>query len=289
MASTSDAAAFYATFQALKAETADELTRSTADAAPKLAALRSALADARPTLPPYDQRSYDLQVRQLETRLASLRSEKPKSRFAFKRPASTSTSGTASRAQSASPAPPTSNASAPTPPPTTTYTISTQRGQTLTPKYPGDATFTLTLADLEDCIVDLRGSQALTSLHARGLKSCVVLTSVMAGSAMLSDLHHCVVVLGAQQFRLHDTTDSLLLLHVASLPVIERCKGVRFGPYPFQTESESQHEQVQDFDWVRPGPSPHWSLLSADQAGVLRSAFLASPTPTAEQLLAQHC
>ncbi|BEI82359.1 hypothetical protein CcaverHIS002_0302270 [Cutaneotrichosporon cavernicola] len=285
MASTSDAAAFYATFQQLKGETADALSRSAADSAPKLAALRSALADARATLPSYDQRSYDLQVRELEARLASLRAEKPKSRFAFKRPASKPTSGTASRAQSASPAPPLSKSSTPAPP-ATTYTLSAQRGRILVPDYPDEASYTLTLADLDDCIIDLRSSPALTSLHARGLRSCVVLAPVMAGSAMLSDLQRCIVAVGAQQFRLHDTTDCVLLLHVASLPVVERCKGVRFGPYPFQAGGESRHEQVQDFDWVRPGPSPHWYLLSPDQAEILRSSIHASPTSTAEQLLA---
>lgn len=79
MASTSDAAAFYTTFQQLKAgaslpspplssicyspltpAASDAIAASAPDAASKLAAVRAALAEARPTLPPYDQRSYDL-------------------------------------------------------------------------------------------------------------------------------------------------------------------------------------------------------------------------------------
>jgi hypothetical protein len=226
-------------------------------------------------------------VRELETKLAGLRADKPKSRFAFKRAASSS-----SRAQSASPAP-ASSAPSPAPPPTqpappaTTYTLAAHTGRTLTPgDYGGEGSYTLTLAALADCVVDLRASPGLTSLHARGLRRCTVLAPVMAGSAMLSDLHGCVIALGAQQFRLHDSSDSVLLLHTQSLPVVERCRGVRFGGYPFPAEGGSRHEQVQDFDWVRPGPSPHWALLAPSEAERLRAALQASPTPPAPQLLA---
>ncbi len=222
-------------------------------------------------------------MRELEARLAELRADKPKSRFAFKRPAPPS-----SRAQSASPAPCASPAvPPPSQTPATTYTLASQAGRTLTPAdYGAAGSYTLTLAELADCVVDLRASPGLTSLHARGLTRCVVLAPVMAGSAMLSDLHGCVVALGAQQFRLHDSSNSALLLHTQSLPVVERCRGVRFGGYPFPAEGESRHEQVQDFDWVRPGPSPHWALLSPSEATGLRSALQASPTPPAPQLLA---
>ncbi|KLT40172.1 hypothetical protein CC85DRAFT_330146 [Cutaneotrichosporon oleaginosum] len=240
MASTSDAAAFYATFQRLKADTADALSHNAPDAAPKLAALRAALAAARPTLPSYDQRSYDTQVRDLETKLAASRADKPKSRFAFKRApptgasASAPASASSSRAHSASPASPASPvppSSAPTPtptptPPATTYTLSAHRNRTLTPSdYAGVGSYTLTLSDLADCVVDLRASPGLTSLHARDMRRCVLLAPIMAGSAMLSDMHECAVALGAQQFRLHDSADCALLLHTASMPVVERaCK-----------------------------------------------------------------
>lgn len=82
---------------------------------------------------------------------------------------------------------------------------------------------------------------------------------------MLSDLTRCVVVLGAQQFRLHNTTNTVVLLHVPSLPVIEGCKGVMVGAYPFESGVKSRHAEIQDFDWVRAGPSPNWRLLSAQE------------------------
>lgn len=67
MASTSAAAEFYSTFQTLKNSASlqnplipdVESALETAEAASKLSLLRSELAAARSSLPPYDQRSYD--------------------------------------------------------------------------------------------------------------------------------------------------------------------------------------------------------------------------------------
>lgn len=103
---------------------------------------------------------------------------------------------------------------------------------------------------------------------------------------MLSDLNDCIVALGAQQFRLHTSTRSTLLLHVSSFPIIEHCEQVRFGAYPFPAPGVSRHEEVQDFDWVRSGPSPHWSLLPSNQALSLREALQTQPTPPVSELLA---
>lgn len=102
---------------------------------------------------------------------------------------------------------------------------------------------------------------------------------------MLSEVLGSVVALGAQQFRLHSSSDSVLLLHVASLPVIEHCERVRFGAYPFFSGA-SRHEEVQDFDWVRSGPSPHWSLLPSDLATKISDTLKAPDTPPASTLLA---
>jgi hypothetical protein len=93
----------------------------------------------------------------------------------------------------------------------------------------------------------------LTALHASGLKKCVLVAPVIKGSVMLSGLQDCVVIVGAQQvslvigmdgddtglgtdgwaqFRIHTSNDVRVLLHVASLPVIEHSTNLLFGPYP---------------------------------------------------------
>lgn len=102
----------------------------------------------------------------------------------------------------------------------------------------------------------------------------------MAGSAMLSDVTRCVVLVGAQQFRLHTTRDTVVMLYVPSLPVIEGCDGVMVGAYPGSLgdvpAAENQHDQIQDFDWVRGGPSPHWRVLTAEEAAAAETALLAT-------------
>ncbi|RSH85287.1 hypothetical protein EHS25_005094 [Saitozyma podzolica] len=100
MASAAASGEFHKTFQVLKADVVAALEAdppSSSEASKRLASVRGALQLALPTLPSYDQRNYDLQIRDLESRLARLRAtEKPKQRFAFaSRPASSATSSSA--------------------------------------------------------------------------------------------------------------------------------------------------------------------------------------------------
>ncbi|KAL1410009.1 hypothetical protein Q8F55_004011 [Vanrija albida] len=264
MASTSAAAEFYASFQAAKADITTALGTDPTRAGARLTALRAELAAALPTLPAYDQRSLELQVRELEAALKAVREkERPKAKFAFKR---------AGASKPAPPAPPPAPAAPTTPPPApaaqaTTYTLSSRANARLTAAdyAPHTESYTLTLSSLSRCVVDLRASAHLTSLHAHDLRECVVLAPVLGGSAMLSGLTRCVLLLGAQQFRLHASSETAVFLHVGSLPVIEGCSAVFFGPHP--AREGGQYAQVQDFDWVRAGKSPHFSVLA--DAGAL--------------------
>ncbi len=127
-----------------------------------------------------------------------------------------------------------------------------------------DATYSLTLSALGDCVVDLLplddvGASmptALTALYAEDLQRTVMLLPRdLKGSVMLSRLRRCIVVAGCQQvsmscdsadwragligiasrygqFRIHESHDCLILLDIPSHPILERCKGLRFGAYP---------------------------------------------------------
>lgn len=130
-----------------------------------------------------------------------------------------------------------------------------------------------------------------------------MIAPVLPGSAMLSEMVDCLVIVGAQQvcvffflfispgfplksfveqFRIHSSTNTQVLLNVASLPVIEHCTNLAFGPCPLFLLStlpavyESKHIHVQDFDWVRGGQSPNWRLLSKEQASALFTQEMAS-------------
>lgn len=188
--------------------------------------------------------------------------EKPKAKFAFKRaPASGSSSKPASAKTTPPPTPRVTTPSAPSLP-DTTYTVTQRTSERITQEdFTPAGEYTLTLSSLSSCVVDLRTSSGLTSLHARGLDRCVVLAPVLGGSVMLSHLSRCVLVLGAQQFRLHSTSDTAVFLQVGSLPVIEGCERVTFAPMPGALDAEARYAQVQDFDWVRSGPSPHFTVV----------------------------
>ena len=64
----------------------------------------------------------------------------------------------------------------------------------------------------------------------------------------------------------------MLLLHIPSDPIIEHSSGLRFGPYPQSLRREegttitSRHDQVQDFGWIKPGPSPNFGVVAEDTA-----------------------
>ncbi|EAL23055.1 hypothetical protein CNBA5800 [Cryptococcus deneoformans B-3501A] len=191
-----------------------------------------------------------------------------------------------------------------------THTISCLANTIVRPELaPGTGAYTLSLSSLSRCVIDLCPPRAtgtgpemgpprapadgttcttttgqrpiLTALHAKDLEQCIMVAPVLPGSAMLSGMVNCLVIVGAQQFRIHSSTNTHVLLNVASLPVIEHCTNVAFGAYPSfllstQPAYESRHTQVQDFDWVRGGQSPNWSLLSKDQASTLFTQEMAS-------------
>ena len=52
------------------------------------------------------------------------------------------------------------------------------------------------------------------------------------GSIYVTECSDCTFVLGARQVRLHTSSGCDFYLHVASHPIVERCDGLRFAPYP---------------------------------------------------------
>ncbi|ORY20383.1 tubulin binding cofactor C-domain-containing protein, partial [Naematelia encephala] len=292
MASTSTAADFHKTYTSSRAEIETLLTSSTrpplTDISKALGSLRGELRAILAGLPAYDQRKYELDLIELERRLGSLRAkEKPRSKFTFSKPASTSTSTSTVTSRNpelgntAKPSQSNSNSNSISEPlnetsdfgssSTSSHSLHHETHQylTLDRSEPEPEPVALTLESIEECVIDLRSTR-LTALHADGLKKCVVLVGWVQGSVLLSHLEGCLIVLGARQVRIHSSTASDILLHVVSLPIIEHSSNLHFGPYPRSLFSDldkgiqltqSKFDQVQDFDWLRGGPSPNWTLL----------------------------
>ncbi|KAK0498762.1 tubulin binding cofactor C-domain-containing protein [Armillaria luteobubalina] len=226
------------------------------------------LADAVGSLPAYDQKGYENQLKSIEAGLESLRkTSKPVSRFSFKkrqaasRPLPTATV----TAEPSSQEPSSSQASI--------LSFSTRNDEILTVDLSDACARDVTLSDLANCVVNLIAPSKLTisAVHAQNLRNVVLLLPMIQSSIMLHDLDNCVVVVGCHQFRMHTSRSVDVYLSIPSHPVIENCSGIRFAGYPSalqrgtQVLSESRHASVQDFSHIKATPSPNWTLLPEDQ------------------------
>ncbi|KAJ7747901.1 tubulin binding cofactor C-domain-containing protein [Mycena maculata] len=271
--------AFSAQFQASRTELESRVdlaksTNITADALQSLsvdlAKLTKTLAGATGSLPGYDQRQYELQLKALEKSLEEFRTSIPKSKFAFKRKAPTPSTQVA-----LSPVP---LAVAPQPVSTsivsTNLTLSSHSFRYLSKASLSSASQAsdLTISDLSSCIVNLlpdaesKTSLEVSALHIRNLTDTVLLLPVIQGSVLLHDLRRCIVVVGCHQFRMHTSTAVDVYLSIPSTPIIEHCSQIRFASYPAALSQNISPNvfSVQDFSHIKSTPSPNWSLMVKD-------------------------
>ncbi|PBK66376.1 TBCC-domain-containing protein [Armillaria solidipes] len=225
------------------------------------------LADAVGSLPAYDQKGYENQLKSIEAELEGLRkASKPVSRFSFKKrqTASRPLPAAAVTAEPISQEPSSSQASI--------LNFSSRTNELLTVNLSDVSARDVTLSDLANCVVNLIAPSKLTisAVHAQNLRNVVLLLPMIQSSIMLHDLDNCVVVVGCHQFRMHTSRTVDVYLSIPSHPVIENCSGIRFSGYPsaLQREiqvAESRHASVQDFSHIKATPSPNWTLLPEDQ------------------------
>ncbi|SJL10360.1 uncharacterized protein ARMOST_13746 [Armillaria ostoyae] len=225
------------------------------------------LADAVGSLPAYDQKGYENQLKSIEAELEELRkASKPVSRFSFKKrqAASRPLPAAAVTAEPISQEPSSSQASI--------LNFSSRTNELLTVNLSDVSARDVTLSDLANCVVNLITPSKLTisAVHAQNLRNVVLLLPMIQSSIMLHDLDNCAVVVGCHQFRMHTSRNVDVYLSIPSHPVIENCSGIRFAGYPsvLQREiqvAESRHASVQDFSHIKATPSPNWTLLPEDQ------------------------
>ncbi|KAJ7075112.1 tubulin binding cofactor C-domain-containing protein [Mycena belliarum] len=254
--------------------TADALNTLSSD----LAKLTKTLADATGSVPSYDQRQYELQLKSLEKSLENLRASLPKSKFAFKRKAPA-----ASSSIPPSPVPravPDAASQQQLSSISTNPTLSSHSFRYLSRDSLPSASQAsdLTISDLNSCIVNLLpaidgkplaegGALEISALHIRNLTDTILLLPVIRGSVLLHDLRRCILVVGCHQFRMHTSTDVDVYLSIPSTPIIEHCSRIRFTSYPTALspkETYSNFFSVQDFSHIKATPSPNWSAMPTD-------------------------
>ncbi|KAI6107772.1 tubulin binding cofactor C-domain-containing protein [Pisolithus croceorrhizus] len=269
---------FYAEFQVKAAEITSRLDDVKRDnpsletvqaVAADVSRLAKSLADATGSLPSYDQRQCEMQLKSLEKAVEVLRgAPSAVSKFAFRRKVA--------RPEVDDPA----TRAVPIPRNVSPATGSVNALSSLSCRYLTSADFEhrdvsgeLTLSDLASCIVNLlpkdNDNMDISAIHVQRLTDCILLLPRISGSILLHNLSNCALVAGCYQFRMHSSTNVDVYLFAVSNPIIEHCSSIRFAGYPDALLEDPVQQNntalaVQDFSHIRSTPSPNWSVLPED-------------------------
>lgn len=75
-------------------------------------------------------------------------------------------------------------------------------------------------------------AQPFASLMIKDVDNSVIVAGHVDGPVHVTGVRDSVVVVAARQVRVHECERTTFYLHVGSRPIIEDCKGVRFGRAP---------------------------------------------------------
>ncbi|KAL4796926.1 tubulin binding cofactor C-domain-containing protein [Aspergillus venezuelensis] len=135
------------------------------------------------------------------------------------------------------------------------------------------------ITGIDRCVVDMTvptaGSKPFASLMIKTAFDSLLLCGRIDGPAHVTNVRNSIIVVNCRQFRMHNCSNVDVYLSSSSNPIIEDCTDVCFGRIPraYQTldhdrlDSEDRWNCVEDFKWIKPEPSPNWSLLG-QEAGV---------------------
>ncbi|KAI9927702.1 hypothetical protein AWENTII_012661 [Aspergillus wentii] len=137
------------------------------------------------------------------------------------------------------------------------------------------STVPASITSLRHCVVDMSipttDGKPYASLTVKGVKESLLVCGQVAGPAHITGVEHSVLVVSCRQFRMHNCSDVDVYLSSSSNPIIEDCTNIRFGRIPRayaldhdRPDHEDRWSQVEDFKWIKPEPSPNWSLLDQD-------------------------
>ncbi|KAL2827093.1 tubulin binding cofactor C-domain-containing protein [Aspergillus pseudoustus] len=129
---------------------------------------------------------------------------------------------------------------------------------------------------MDRCVVDMSIPTAngvpYANLMVKTVSDSLLLCGQIDGPAHLTNVHNSIIVVNCRQFRMHDCTNVDVYLSSSSNPIIEDCTDIRFGRIPKgyttldhdRLDTDDRWSLVEDFKWIKPEPSPNWSLLGQD-------------------------
>lgn len=153
------------------------------------------------------------------------------------------------------------------------------------------STVPASITSLRHCVVDMSiptaNGKPYASLTIKNIKESLLICGQANGPAHITGVEHSVIVVSCRQFRMHNCTDVDVYLSCSSNPIIEDCSNIRFGRipkayvslvphnFPLTTHSntliqalnhdrpdhQDRWNEIEDFKWIKPEPSPNWSLL----------------------------
>ncbi|KAI6778130.1 Tubulin-specific chaperone C [Emericellopsis cladophorae] len=156
-----------------------------------------------------------------------------------------------------------------------TIEISKQKGlHIILPLSASRATAAGSLQDLEGCIVDMSvptNGAPLPSLALKNISGSLVIAGRVSSSVHITNVKDSIVVLTAQQARIHDCKNVRIYLFCASDPVIESCSEMRFAPLPTIYANDTpkgttnRWDRIEDFSWRKGGENPNWTVIPENQ------------------------
>lgn len=145
------------------------------------------------------------------------------------------------------------------------------------PSSASNSTVPASITSLRHCVVDMSipttDGKPFASLTVKGVKESLIVCGQVEGPAHVTGVEHSVIVVSCRQFRMHNCADVDVYLSCTSNPIIEDCSRIRFSRIPKTYALDQNHpdnsdkwDQVEDFKWIKPEPSPNWSILDTNSA-----------------------
>ncbi|KAK9313318.1 hypothetical protein V1522DRAFT_406658 [Lipomyces starkeyi] len=237
----------------------------------KLAALIEEVQNAKVYLAPYDQRAYASQVDQLTKEFHCLKEKAvPKSKFAF----STRNRKFITNSHGAEAGSSQLNPTKPSPFVSDLPGIAVHQLQRLDSKFvtvqPLATATSIFMSQISNCIIFVPSSTSFSSVRvADCTKSILVFAGEISGPIHLSRVTtSTIVVRQAHQFRVHESSDSDVLLGETGGRIIEKSDDLIFAKAEFDEANDritiSQFtESIDDFDHPT-GQSPNWYTINED-------------------------